>query len=194
MSNSPYFIISVNDREETMDARTYFLNRRRTIYLTGDINEEKAFNVITSIQFLAEKSNEDIILYIDSPGGQITAGMEIYDVMQSCGCDIVTVALAAASMSSILLAAGTKGKRYALPSSEIMIHQPLAGMFGFAQTSDFKIHTDRLLKTKSKINSILAQITGKPVKTIKKDTERDNFFSAAEAVAYGLIDNIGLPA
>jgi ATP-dependent Clp protease protease subunit len=128
-------------------------------------------------------------LYINSPGGSVSAGMAIYDTMNYIKCDVSTICIGmAASMGAFLLSAGTKGKRFALPNSEIMIHQPLGGMQG--QASDIKIHADHILRIRAKLNNILAQQTGKPLKTIEKDTERDNFMTAEEALEYGLVDKV----
>ena len=136
-----------------------------------------------------EDPDKDISLYINSPGGSITAGMAIYDTMQYIKCDVSTICVGmAASMGAFLLAAGAKGKRYALPNSEIMIHQPLGGTQG--QATDIKIHADRIIRIRSKLNEILAEKTGKPLETIERDTERDNFLTAQEAADYGLIDKV----
>ena len=136
-----------------------------------------------------EDPDKDINLYINSPGGSITAGMAIYDTMQYIKCDVSTICIGmAASMGAFLLAAGAKGKRFALPNSEIMIHQPLGGMQG--QATDIKIHADRIIKIKETLNTILSERTGKSLEEITRDTERDNFMSAAEAKAYGLVDEV----
>ena len=137
----------------------------------------------------AQDADKEISLYINSPGGSISSGMAIYDTMNFIKCDVSTICIGmAASMGAFLLAAGTKGKRIALPNSEIMIHEPLGGMQG--QATDIKIHADHILRIKDKMNRILAENTGKPLKTIEKDTERDNFMTAQEALEYGLIDKI----
>ena len=146
--------------------------------------------VVAQLLYLeAQDADKEISLYINSPGGSISSGMAIYDTMNFIKCDVSTICIGmAASMGAFLLAAGAKGKRIALPNSEIMIHQPLGGMQG--QATDIKIHADHILRIKDKMNRILAENTGKPLKTIEKDTERDNFMTAQEALEYGLIDKI----
>ncbi len=166
------------------------LLKDRIIFLTGEINDEVANLVVAEMLFLeAQDSSKDIQLYINSPGGSVTAGMAIYDTMNYIKCDVSTICIGmAASMGAFLLACGTKGKRIALPNSEVMIHQPLGGFQG--QSSDVEIHAKRLLKIKEDINKILSKQTGKTLKTIEKDTDRDNFMSAKEAMEYGLIDKV----
>ncbi|MCO8193118.1 MULTISPECIES: ATP-dependent Clp endopeptidase proteolytic subunit ClpP [Anaerofustis] len=166
------------------------LLKDRIIFLTGEINDEVANLVVAEMLFLeAQDSSKDIQLYINSPGGSVTAGMAIYDTMNYIKCDVSTICIGmAASMGAFLLACGTKGKRIALPNSEVMIHQPLGGFQG--QSSDVEIHARRLLKIKEDINKILSKQTGKTLKTIEKDTDRDNFMSAKEAMEYGLIDKV----
>ena len=146
--------------------------------------------MVAQLLFLESKDPEkDISLYINSPGGSTTSGMAIFDTMNYIKCDVSTICIGmAASMGAFLLAAGTKGKRFALPNSEIMIHQPLGGMQG--QATDIKIHADHIIKTRDTLNRILSERTGKPLETIEKDTDRDNFMSAAEAMEYGLIDKV----
>ena len=161
----------------------------RTIMLSGEIREETALMISSALRALARESEEDIVMYIQSVGGLVSAGLGIYDTMQSIRCDVVTVASGmAASMGAFLLAGGAKGKRMALPNAEIMIHQPSGGAQG--QATDIKIVADHILKTKKKLNEILAANTGQPLEVIAADTERDNYMSAEEAVAYGLIDSI----
>ena len=162
----------------------------RVIFLSDEVNDVTASLVVAQLLFLeSQDPDKDIVLYINSPGGSITAGMAIYDTMNYIKCDVSTVCIGmAASMGAFLLAAGAKGKRLALPNSEIMIHQPLGGMQG--QASDIKIHADRIIKMRRTLNEILAKQTGKPVEQIERDTERDNFLSAEEAKAYGLIDEV----
>ncbi len=166
------------------------LLKDRIIFLTGEINDEVANLIVAEMLFLeAQDSSKDIQLYINSPGGSVTAGMAIYDTMNYIKCDVSTICIGmAASMGAFLLACGTKGKRIALPNSEVMIHQPLGGFQG--QSSDVEIHARRLLKIKEDINKILSKQTGKTLKTIEKDTDRDNFMSAKEAMEYGLIDKV----
>ncbi|MBQ7308868.1 MAG: ATP-dependent Clp endopeptidase proteolytic subunit ClpP [Clostridia bacterium] len=162
----------------------------RVIFLSDEVNDVTASLVVAQLLFLeSQDPDKDIVLYINSPGGSITAGMAIYDTMNYIKCDVSTVCIGmAASMGAFLLAAGAKGKRLALPNSEIMIHQPLGGMQG--QASDIKIHADRIIKMRRTLNEILARQTGKPVEQIERDTERDNFLSALEAKEYGLIDEV----
>ena len=146
--------------------------------------------IIAQLLYL-EKENpkKDITMYIQSPGGHVTAGLAIYDTMQSIGPDVQTVCIGlAASMGSIMLAGGTKGKRFALPNSEVMIHQPLGGTEG--QASDIRIHADHIIRTKDRLNGILAKHTGQPIKVIEKDTDRDNFMTAEQALEYGLVDQV----
>ena len=162
----------------------------RVIFLTGEINDAVADTVVAQLIFLEGKDpNKDISLYINSPGGSVTAGMAIYDTMNYIKCDVSTICIGlAASMGAFLLSSGAKGKRYALPNSEIMIHQPLGGAQG--QASDIKIQAEHILRTKQRLNSILAKNSGKPYEQVEKDTDRDNYLSAEEAKEYGLIDQI----
>lgn len=165
----------------------------RIISLTGEINDDVSTIVNSSIRHLARLSSDDIILYINSPGGSVTSGFSILDTIKSINCDVCTVATGiAASMGAFLLAtAGTKGKRYATPNSQIMIHQPLGGAYG--QASDIRIHAENIIRIKEKINRLLAECTGQPLDIIDKDSDRDNFMSAEDALKYGLIDRIGDP-
>ena len=162
----------------------------RIIFLTDEVNDVTASLVVAQLLFLeSQDPDKDIMLYINSPGGSVSAGFAIFDTMNYIKCDVCTICIGmAASMGAFLLAAGTPGKRWALPNSEIMIHQPLGGMQG--QASDIKIHADHILRTRQKLNEILARETGKTVEQIALDTERDNFMSAAEAAEYGLIDKV----
>ncbi|MBQ3008533.1 MAG: ATP-dependent Clp protease proteolytic subunit, partial [Oscillospiraceae bacterium] len=157
---------------------------------SDEVNDATASLVVAQLLYLeGQDPDKDISLYINSPGGSVTAGMAIYDTMQYIKCDVSTICIGmAASMGAFLLAAGTKGKRYALPNSEIMIHQPLGGMQG--QASDIKIHADRIIRMKEKLNTILAERTGQSLEKVTQDTDRDNFLSADEACAYGLIDKV----
>ena len=175
--------------ERSYDIYSRLLNDR-IIFLSDEVNDVTASLVVAQLLFLESKDPEnDISLYINSPGGSITSGMAIFDTMNYIKCDVSTICIGmAASMGAFLLAAGTKGKRFALPNSEIMIHQPLGGMQG--QATDIKIHADRIIKTRDTLNRILSERTGKPLETIEKDTDRDNFMSAAEAMEYGLIDKV----
>ena len=166
------------------------LLKERIVFLNGEVNDASASLIVAELLFLeSENPDKDIYMYINSPGGVITSGMAIYDTMQYIKCDVSTICMGmAASMGAFLLAAGAKGKRYALPNSEIMIHQPLGGMQG--QASDIKIHADHILRTREKLNAILAENTGKSIETIRLDTERDNFMTAEVAAEYGLIDKV----
>ncbi len=166
------------------------LLRERIIFLVGEVNDQTANLIVSQLLFLeAENPDKDIYFYINSPGGSISAGLSIYDTMNFISCDVNTICLGqACSMGSFLLAAGTKGKRASLPNSEIMIHQPLGGFKG--QASDFEIHANHIIKTKKKMNTLLSYHTGQSIKTIEKDTDRDNFLSAEEALKYGIIDKI----
>ena len=175
--------------ERSFDIYSRLLNDR-IIFLSDEVNDVTASLVVAQMLFLeAQDPDKDIYLYINSPGGSITSGMAIYDTMNYIKCDVCTICVGmAASMGAFLLSSGAKGKRMALPNAEIMIHQPLGGMQG--QATDIKIHADRIIRIKNKLNSLLAEQTGKPLKTIEKDTERDNFMSADEACEYGLIDKV----
>ena len=189
MSLVPMVVEQTSRGERSYDIFSRLLNDR-IIFLSDEVNDATASLVVAQLLFLeGEDPDKDISLYINSPGGSITAGMAIYDTMQYIKCDVSTICVGmAASMGAFLLAAGAKGKRYALPNSEIMIHQPLGGTQG--QASDIKIHADRIIRIRHKLNEILAERTGKPLDTIEKDTERDNFLTAQEAAQYGLIDKV----
>lgn len=189
MSLVPMVVEQTSRGERSYDIFSRLLNDR-IIFLSDEVNDATASLVVAQLLFLeGEDPDKDISLYINSPGGSITAGMAIYDTMQYIKCDVSTICVGmAASMGAFLLAAGAKGKRYALPNSEIMIHQPLGGTQG--QATDIKIHADRIIRIRHKLNEILAERTGKPLDTIEKDTERDNFLTAQEAAQYGLIDKV----
>ena len=189
MSLVPVVVEQTNRGERSYDIYSRLL-KDRIIFLGEEVNEVTASLVVAQLLFLeGEDPDKDIHFYINSPGGSVTAGMAIYDTMQYIKCDVSTICIGmAASMGAFLLAAGAKGKRYALPNSEIMIHQPLGGMQG--QTSDIKIHADRMVRIKNTLNKILSERTGKPLEVIEKDTDRDNFLSADEACGYGLIDEV----
>lgn len=165
----------------------------RTISLTGEIDDETATLMNSTLRCLARDSDEDITIYILSPGGSVSAGFSIYDTAQSLKCDIVTVASGmAASMGAFLLAAaGTRGKRWCQPNAEVLIHQPLGGTSG--QATDIRIHAEHILKVRAKLNQIFAECTGQSIEAIERDTERDNIMSAEEALRYGLVDRIGDP-
>lgn len=189
MSLVPMVVEQTSRGERSYDIYSRLLNDR-IIFLSEEVNDVTASLVVAQLLFLeAQDPDKDIQFYINSPGGSISSGMAIYDTMNYIKCDVSTICIGmAASMGAFLLSAGTKGKRFALPNAEIMIHQPLGGMQG--QASDIKIHADHILKIRSKLNNILAEVTGKPLATIEADTERDNFLSADEAAAYGLIDQV----
>ena len=185
----PMVVEQTSKGERSYDIYSRLL-KERIIFLSDEVNDVTASLVIAQLLFLdAEDPGKDIFLYINSPGGSVTAGMGIFDTMQYIKSDVSTICVGmAASMGAFLLAAGKKGKRFALPNSTIMIHQPLGGMQG--QASDMKIHAEYILKVKEKLNKILSERTGKSFEQIEKDTDRDNFLSADEAKAYGLIDGV----
>lgn len=189
MSLVPYVIEQTNHGERSYDIYSRLL-KDRIIFLGEEVNDVTASLVVAQLLFLAaEDPDKDINLYINSPGGSVTAGMAIYDIMQYIKPDVSTICIGmAASMGAFLLAGGQKGKRFALPNSEIMIHQPSGGARG--QATEIQIVAENILKTKKKLNEILAQNTGKPYEQIVRDTERDNYMSAEEALEYGLIDAV----
>ena len=185
MSLVPYVIEQTSRGERSYDIYSRLL-KDRIIFLGEEVNDVSASLIVAQLLFL---ESEDIHLYINSPGGSVTAGMAIYDTMQYIKCDVSTICIGmAASMGAFLLAGGAKGKRMALPNAEIMIHQPSGGAQG--QATEIKIVAEHILRTKKKLNEILAANTGQPLETIELDTERDNYMSAEEAKAYGLIDNV----
>ena len=185
----PYIVEQTSRGERSYDIYSRLLEDR-IIFLSGEIDDATANTVVAQLIYLEAKDpSKDISLYINSPGGSVSAGLAIYDTMNYVKCDVSTICIGmAASMGAFLLSSGAKGKRYALPNSEIMIHQPLGGAQG--QASDIKIAAEHILKTKAKLNKILAENSGKPVETIEKDADRDNFLSAQEALDYGLIDKV----
>jgi len=189
MSLVPVVVEQTNRGERSYDIYSRLL-KDRIIMLSEEVNDVTASLVVAQLLFLeAEDPDKDIFLYINSPGGSITAGMAIYDTMQHIKPDVSTICVGmAASMGAFLLAAGEKGKRFALPNSEIMIHQPLGGFQG--QATDIGIHAERILRIKRNLNRILSERTGQPFEKVEKDTERDNFMSAEEAKEYGLIDDV----
>ncbi len=189
MALVPMVVEQTSRGERSFDIYSRLL-QDRVIFLSDEVNDTTASLVVAQLLFLeSQDPDKDIVLYINSPGGSITAGMAIFDTMNYIKCDVSTVCVGmAASMGAFLLAAGAKGKRLALPNSEIMIHQPLGGMQG--QATDIKIHADRIIRMRRTLNEILAKQTGRPVEEIERDTERDNFLSAEEAKAYGLIDEV----
>jgi ATP-dependent Clp protease, proteolytic subunit ClpP len=189
MALVPTVIETTNRGERAYDIYSRLLNDR-IVFLADEVNDLTASLVVAQLLFLEQQdSDKDINLYINSPGGSVTAGMSIYDTMNYIKCDVSTICIGmAASMGAFLLSSGAKGKRFSLPNSDILIHQPLGGMQG--QASDIKIHADHIIQTREKLNKILAANTGKPLSVIEHDTDRDNFMTAAEAQAYGLIDKV----
>ena len=189
MSLVPYVIEQTSRGERSYDIYSRLL-KDRIIFLGEEVNDVSASVIVAQLLFLeAEDPGKDIQLYINSPGGSVTAGMAIYDTMQYIKCDVSTICLGmAASMGAFLLAGGTKGKRFALPNSTIMIHQPSGGAQG--QATEIQIVADHIAKTKRTLNEILAANTGQPLEVVEKDTDRDNYMSAEEALAYGLIDGV----
>ena len=189
MSLVPYVIEQTSRGERSYDIYSRLL-KDRIIFLGEEVNDVSANLIVAQLLFLeSEDPGKDIHLYINSPGGSVTAGMAIYDTMQYIKCDVSTICMGlAASMGAFLLAGGTKGKRMALPNAEIMIHQPSGGAKG--QATEIEIVAEQILKTKQRLNSILAQNTGQTLETIARDTERDNYMTAEEAKAYGLIDTV----
>ncbi|MBQ7829365.1 MAG: ATP-dependent Clp endopeptidase proteolytic subunit ClpP [Clostridia bacterium] len=185
----PMVVEQTGRGERSYDIFSRLLNDR-IIFLSDEVNDATASLVVAQMLFLeAQDPTKDISFYINSPGGSVTAGMAIYDTMQYIKCDVSTICIGmAASMGAFLLSAGTKGKRIALPHSEIMIHQPLGGAQG--QASDIKIRAELILRTRDMLNKILSENTGKPIEQIEKDTDRDNFMTAEQALEYGLIDRI----
>lgn len=192
MSLVPYVVEQTSRGERSYDIFSRLLSDR-IVFLGEDVNSTTASLIVAQLLFLeAQDPDKDIQFYINSPGGSITDGMAIYDTMQYIKCDVSTICVGmAASMASVLLAAGAKGKRFSLPNSEILIHQPLIGGGGLSgQTTDIKIHTDHLVATREKLNRILSDCTGQSMETILRDTERDHYMSAEEGMSYGLIDKV----
>ena len=189
MSLVPYVIEQTSRGERSYDIYSRLL-KDRIIFLGEEVNDVSANLIVAQLLFLeAEDPSKDIQLYINSPGGSVTAGMAIYDTMQYIKCDVSTICLGmAASMGAFLLSSGAKGKRYALPNSTIMIHQPSGGAQG--QATEIQIVADQIAKTKKKLNEILSANTGQPLEIVEKDTDRDNYMTAVEAKAYGLIDGV----
>ncbi len=189
MALIPVVIDQTERGERSYDIYSKLLEER-IVFITGEINDALANTVVAQLLYLEAKApQKDITIYINSPGGSVSAGLAIYDTMNYISCDVVTICIGmAASMGAFLLSSGTKGKRFSLPSSEIMIHQPLGGAQG--QASDIKIHAEHILKTKKKLNTILATNCGRSYEELDRDTDRDNYLSAEEALNYGLIDKI----
>ncbi|MDX9888025.1 MAG: ATP-dependent Clp endopeptidase proteolytic subunit ClpP [Anaerovoracaceae bacterium] len=189
MALIPYVIEQTSKGERSYDIYSRLL-KDRIIFIGEEIDEHIASLVVAQLLFLeAEDPDKDVSIYINSPGGSVTAGMAIYDTMQYIKPDVSTICVGmAASMGAFLLSAGTKGKRMALPNAEMMIHQPLGGISG--QAEDIRIHADHIIKTRSKLNRILSEATGQKLEVVEKDTDRDNFMTAEEAMKYGLIDKV----
>lgn len=189
MALVPTVIQQTNHGERAYDIYSRLLTDR-IVFLSDEVNDVTASLIIAQFLFLeSQDADKDISFYINSPGGSVSAGLAIYDTMNFIKCDVSTICVGmAASMGAFLLSSGTKGKRFALPNSEIMIHQPLGGYRG--QASDIKIHSDHILKTRERLNTILSANTGKPFEVIEKDTDRDNFLSAQQALEYGLVDKV----
>ena len=189
MATMPYVIEQTNRGERSYDIFSRLLNDR-IIVLSDEVNDTTASLIVAQLLYLEGQDPEkDISLYINSPGGSVTAGMAIYDTMQYIKCDVSTICMGlAASMGAFLLSSGAKGKRYALPNSEIMIHQPLGGARG--QATDIKIVADQIIKTKERLNRILAENTGRSIEEIARDTDRDNYLTAQEACEYGLVEEV----
>lgn len=189
MALVPYVVDQTNRGERQYDIFSRLLEDR-IVVLSDEVNDQTASLVVAQLLYLESKDSEkDISFYINSPGGSVSAGLAIYDTMQYIKCDVSTICMGmAASMGAFLLSSGTKGKRFALPNSEVMIHQPSGGAKG--QASDIKIVAENILRTRDKLNKILAENTGKPIEVIAADTERDNFMTAEEALEYGLIDKV----
>ena len=189
MNLIPYVVEQTPQGERSYDIYSRLL-KDRIVFIGGEITEEMASAVVAQLLFLeAEDPDKDICMYINSPGGSVSAGLAIYDTMKYIKPEISTIAIGlAASMGAFLLQAGTKGKRYSLPNAEIMIHQPLGGTQG--QAEDIRIHAEHILKVREKLNSIIAANTGRPLEEVARDTDRDNFMTAEEAVEYGLIDEV----
>lgn len=189
MALIPMVVEQTNKGERSYDIYSRLLEDR-IIMLSGEIDDALANTIVAELIYLEGKDpNKDICLYINSPGGSVSAGLAIYDTMNYIKCDVSTICIGmAASMGAFILSSGKKGKRFALPNSEIMIHQPLGGAQG--QASDIKIHADHIIKIKDKLNKILSENTNKPIEQIEKDTDRDNYLSAEDALKYGIIDKI----
>ena len=189
MALIPYVIEQTGQGERTYDIYSRLL-KDRILFISGEIDSHMADVVIAQLLFLnSEDKDKDISIYINSPGGSVTAGLAIFDTMRHINAPVSTICVGqAASMGAFLLSAGEKGKRFALPNSEIMIHQPLGGVSG--QAEDIKIHAENILKIRSKLNKILAENTGQPISRIEKDTDRDNFMTAQEAAEYGIVDMV----
>lgn len=192
MSNLAHKVVNQNGNDMVLSAEDIEFSLHRTITLDSKITSAIATKICSELRCLARDSEDDIILYINSPGGSVSDGMAIYDTMQAIPCEVSTICIGmAASMAAILLMGGTKGKRYALPNAEVMIHQPLGGTRG--QAEDIRIHAEHILRTRDILNKIISERTGQPLDKVEVDTERDNYMTAKEALAYGLVDHVGDP-
>lgn len=192
MAFLPHIITSTDGNEHNTDLISYDMSKNRVIYLNGEVNGESSLSIITQLRYLAAKSDKDIYLFINSPGGAVSDGLAIYDVMNEISCDVVTVATGmAASMGSFLLAAGAPGKRFVTPSTEIMIHQPLGGVQG--QATDISLVADHIQKIKTKLATIMAEKCKKNLDDVVNDMERDHWMTAEQAKNYGLVDFVGFP-
>ena len=189
MAYVPMVVEQTSRGERSFDIYSRLLNDR-IVFLSDEVNDTTASLVVAQMLYLeAQDPDKDIYFYINSPGGSISAGMAIYDTMNYIKCDVSTICIGmAASMGAFLLSSGAKGKRFALPNAEVMIHQPLGGMQG--QASDIKIHADHILRIRDKMNRLLSEQTGKPLEVIERDTERDNYMTAEEAASYGIVDKV----
>lgn len=192
MTFLPHIITSTDGDNHSTDLISYDMIKNRIIYLNGEINGESAISIITQLKYLASKSDKDIYMYINSPGGAVSDGLAIYDVMNEIPCDVVTIAMGmAASMGSFLLAAGVQGKRFVTPSTEVMIHQPLGGVQG--QATDISLVADHIQKIKTKLASIMAEKCGKQLEEVINDMERDRWMTGNQAKEYGIADYVGFP-
>ena len=192
MAFIPHIVTSTNGNNHSSDLVSYDFIKNRVIYLYGEINGESAVSIISQFRYLATKSDEEIYLFINSPGGSVSDGLAIYDVMNEIQCDVVTIAIGmVASMGSFILAAGAYGKRYVTPSTEIMIHQPLGGVQG--QATDISLMADHIHKTKLSLATILAKKCNKEPRKVLKDMERDYWMNSEQAKEYGIVDYIGFP-
>ena len=192
MTFLPHIITSTDGDNHSTGLISYDMIKNRIIYLNGEINGESAISIITQLKYLASKSDKDIYMYINSPGGAVSDGLAIYDVMNEIPCDVVTIAMGmAASMGSFLLAAGVQGKRFVTPSTEVMIHQPLGGVQG--QATDISLVADHIQKIKTKLASIMAEKCGKQLEEVINDMERDRWMTGNQAKEYGIADYVGFP-
>lgn len=192
MAFLPHIITSTDGNDHSTDLISYDMIKNRIIYLNGEVNGESAISTITQLRYLAAKSDKDIYMFINSPGGAVSDGLAIFDVMNEIPCDVVTVANGmAASMGSFLLAAGAKGKRYVTPSTEVMIHQPLGGVQG--QATDISLVADHIQKIKTTLATIMAKNCGKGLTEVTNDMERDHWMSGEQAKEYGIADHVGFP-